>query len=200
MQTPGVAAYVCPPKPTTTATISADATPVAAHNLVLAHAEEMRAYILANNVDKACCKSILDAFDDKFLAARADPVVRYANETALTLITHLKEWYAFISPIELVANYERMCQTYDPSRPIEDLFKHMQDGWAYAQAGQQPYGKQQIINIAYALVFNTGAYGDACKEWEKQDILDKNWENFKAHFTTEHCLYRKQTQTAQATG
>jgi hypothetical protein len=91
MQTPGVAAYVCPPKPTTTATISADATPVAAHNLVLAHAEEMRAYILANNVDKACCKSILDAFDDKFLAARADPVVRYANETALTLITHLKE-------------------------------------------------------------------------------------------------------------
>jgi hypothetical protein len=106
MQTPGVAANICPPTSTATATIPADATPVAAHNLVLAHAEEMRAYILANNVDKACCKSILDAFDDKFLAARADPVVRYANETAITLITHLKECYAFISPIELVANYE----------------------------------------------------------------------------------------------
>jgi hypothetical protein len=93
-----------------------------------------------------------------------------------------------------------MCQTYDPSRPIEDLFKQMQDGWAYAQAGQQPYGKQQIINIAYALVFNTGVYSDACKEWEKQDILDKSWEKFKAHFTTEHRLYRKQTLTAHATG
>jgi hypothetical protein len=93
-----------------------------------------------------------------------------------------------------------MCQTYDPSRPIEDLFKQMQDRWAYAQAGQQPYGKQQIINIAYALVFNTGMNSDACKEWEKQGILDKNWENFKAHFTTEHRLYRTQTQTAQATG
>jgi hypothetical protein len=81
-----------------------------------------------------------------------------------------------------------------------NIFKQMQDGWAYAQAGQQPYGKQQIINISYALVFNTGVYSDACKEWEKQDILDKNWENFKAHFTTEHRLYRKQTQTAQATG
>jgi hypothetical protein len=91
MQTPGVAAYVRPPKPAATTTIPADATPVAAQNLVLAHAEEMRAYRLANNVDKACCNSILDAFDDKFLAARADPVVRYANETALTLITHLKE-------------------------------------------------------------------------------------------------------------
>jgi hypothetical protein len=200
MQTLGVVAYVRPPKPTATATIPADATPVAAKNLVLAHAEEMRAYRLANNVDKACCKSILDAFDDKFLASQADPVVRYANETAITLITHLKECYAFISPVELVANYERMCQTYDPSRPIEDFFKQMQDGWAYAQAGQQPYGKQQIINITYALVFNTGVYSDACKEWEKQDILDKHWENFKTHFTTEQRLYRKQTQTAQATG
>jgi hypothetical protein len=91
MQIPGVADYVRPPKPTATATISVDATPVAAQNLVLAHAEEIRAYRLANNVDKACCKSILDAFDDKLLAARADPVVRYANETALTIITHLKE-------------------------------------------------------------------------------------------------------------
>jgi hypothetical protein len=116
---------------------------VAAQTLALAHAEEMRAYRLANNVDKACCKSIVDAFDDKFLADRADPVVIYANETALTLITHLKECYAFISSIDIVANYERMCQTYDPSRPIEDLFKQMQDGWAYAQAGQQPYEKNR---------------------------------------------------------
>jgi hypothetical protein len=38
MQTPGVAAYVRPPKPTATATISADATPVAAQNLDMAHA------------------------------------------------------------------------------------------------------------------------------------------------------------------
>jgi hypothetical protein len=112
---------------------------VAAQNLIHAHEEERRAYILANNVNKACCKAILDAFDEKFLAARAGPIVRYANETAISLIAHLKECYAFISPIELVANYERMCQTYDPSRPIEDLFKHMQDGRAYAQAGQQPY-------------------------------------------------------------
>jgi hypothetical protein len=43
-------------------------------------------------------------------------------------------------------------------------------------------------------------YGDACKEWEKQNILDTKWENFKAHFTTEHRLYRKQTHTTQASG
>jgi hypothetical protein len=173
---------------------------VAAQNLIHDHAENMRAYRLANNVDKACCKAIIDDFDDKFLAARDDPIVRYANETSISLITHLKECYAFISPIELVENYERMCQSYDPSRPIEDPFKQMQDGSAYAQTGQQPYSTQQIIYIAYALIFNTGIYGDACKEWEKYNILDKNWENFKARFTTDHRLYRKQTHTAQAAG
>jgi hypothetical protein len=106
MQTPGVASYIRAPKPNATATIPAEATPVAAQNIILAHAEEMRAYRLANNVDKACCKSILDAFDEIFLAARADPVVRYANETAFSLITHLEDCYAFISPIKLVSNYE----------------------------------------------------------------------------------------------
>jgi hypothetical protein len=92
-----------------------------------------------------------------------------------------------------------MYQTYDPSRPIIYLFKKMQDGRAYAQEGQQPYGTHQIINIAYALIFNTGVYGDAWKECEKQNILNKNWENFKANFTTEHLLYRKQIHTTQAT-
>jgi hypothetical protein len=171
-----------PTNPGATAEIPDAATPVAAKILIQEHGEEMQAYRLANNVDKACCKAIFDAFYDKLLAVRVDPIVRYANKMAISLITHLKECYAFIPPIELVADYERMCQPYDPIRPIKDLFKQIQDGRAYAQAGQKPYGTQQIINIAYALIFDTGVYGDACKEWEKQNILDKNWENFKAHF------------------
>jgi hypothetical protein len=142
MQIPGVTGYTRPTNPGATAEIPDAATPVTAKILIQEHGEEMQAYILANNVDKACYKAVFDAFDDKFLVARVDPIVRYANETAILLITHLKECYAFILPIELVANYERMCQPYDPSRLIEDLFKQMQDGRAYAQAGQQPYGTQ----------------------------------------------------------
>jgi hypothetical protein len=42
---------------------------------------------------------MIDALDDNILAARADPIVRFANETAISLITHLKECYAFIPPI-----------------------------------------------------------------------------------------------------
>jgi hypothetical protein len=79
MQIPGVTGYTRPTNPVTTAEIPDAATPVAAKILIQKHGEEMRAYRLENNVDKACCKAILDAFDDKFLAARAGLIVKYAN-------------------------------------------------------------------------------------------------------------------------
>ena len=192
--------YVRPTNPGAIAVIPDAATDLEAKIIMQEHAEQLRAYRLANNVDKACCIVILETCDDKYFAARADPIVRYANETAISLITHLKDCYAFISPIELVENHDRMSVAYDPSRPIEDLYKQIQDGRAYAQAGNQPYGRQQLVNMAYALIFNTGVYHEGCKEWEREDIMEKTWENFKIHFTAEHRLYRKQTQTAQASG
>jgi hypothetical protein len=76
----------------------------------------------------------------------------------------------------------------------------MEDGRAYAQAGDQPYGRDHIINIAYALIFNIGVYPDGNKEWENNDILDKTWDTFKTHFTTDHKLYRKKSHASQSRG
>jgi hypothetical protein len=42
MQIPRVAGYIRPPKPDATATIPAEATPMAAQNIILDHAERMR--------------------------------------------------------------------------------------------------------------------------------------------------------------
>jgi hypothetical protein len=179
MQIPGVAGYMRPPNPDATATIPAEATPVAAQNLILAHAEKSSAYRLANNVDKVCCKSIIDAFDDKFLAARANPVVRYANKTDISLIAHLKDCYEFISPIELVANYDRMCQTYDPNRPIEDLSKKMQDGRAYAQAGQNRTGNSRSLtsrtpsSLTWASMETHARNGKNMTFWRKLGKISK---------------------------
>jgi hypothetical protein len=64
---------------------------VKANIMIQEHGEIIWSYHLGINVDNACVKLLLDAFDDKFMSARADPIVRYANETAISLITHLKE-------------------------------------------------------------------------------------------------------------
>jgi hypothetical protein len=77
-------------------------TSVEANNMVQAYAELVRAYGLANNVNKAYCKCILKACDDKCMSVIADPIVRYANETVISLLTDMEDCYAFVSPIELV--------------------------------------------------------------------------------------------------
>jgi hypothetical protein len=147
--------------------------------MVQEHAELLRAYRLVNNVDKACYKCILKAFHDEFMSSRADPIICNVKETSISLLTHLKDCYAFISPIELIDSYESMIQPYDPSCPIEDLFKHMQYGRASAHSGDQPFGYHQIINIAYALIFNSGVYMDGCKNgrkmiyWTRLGIISK---------------------------
>jgi hypothetical protein len=74
------------------------------------------------------CNKMRSYFEPNFLPTTwTDPSVLYVNEIAISLINRLKDWYTFISPIELIDNYERIIQPYDPSRPIEDLFEQMED-------------------------------------------------------------------------
>jgi hypothetical protein len=120
------------------------------------HREATQAYRTYHIVDQAIKKLILEAFADAYLNALSDKVVGYANCTSLDLLTHLLTFYAMIAPTELTQNYERLSTPYDPNQPIETFFQQIQDARAFAVAGGQPYGKAMIINVAYALVFNTG--------------------------------------------
>jgi hypothetical protein len=54
MQIPVGAGFTCPTNPGATAEIPDAATPVVAKILIQEHGEEMCAYCLENNVDKAC--------------------------------------------------------------------------------------------------------------------------------------------------
>jgi hypothetical protein len=60
--------------------ITDGASSVEASIILHEHAEQLRAYRLSNNVDKAYCKCILEAYYDKFLSSRADPIIRYTSE------------------------------------------------------------------------------------------------------------------------
>jgi hypothetical protein len=41
--------------------------------------------------------------------------------------------------------------------PIETLFKQIEDGVRYANAGAQPYMEAQYVNISFLLILNIGA-------------------------------------------
>jgi hypothetical protein len=157
-------------------------------------------YRTYHNVDQAIKKLLIEAFDDAYLNALSDEIVGYANCTSLQILTHLLTYYAMIAPTELTQNYERLNTPYDPNQPIETLFQQIQDARAFAVAGGQPYGASMIVNVAYTLVFNTGLYPDACREWQSRAIAAKTWAQFKIDFATAHREFRLTNQTAHQSG
>jgi hypothetical protein len=160
------------------------------------HCEATKVYHTYHNMDQAIKKLILEAFDDAYLNALLDEVVGYANCTSLDLLTDLLTFYAMIAPTELTQNYERLNTPYDTNQPIETLLQQIQDARAFALAGGQPYGAAMIFNVAYALVFNTGLYPDACRAWQSRAIEAKTWAQFKIDFATAHQEFRLTDQTA----
>jgi hypothetical protein len=164
------------------------------------HREGTQVHRTYHNVDQAIKKLIIEFFDGVYLNALSDEIVGYTNCTSLQLLTHLLTYYAMIAPTELTQNYERLNTPYDVNQPIETLFQHIQDARAFAVAGGQPYGSAMIVNVAYALTFNTGFFPNACRAWQSRAIARKTWAQFKIDFATAHREFRLATQTAQQSG
>jgi hypothetical protein len=192
--------FPVPNNPGASAEVVVDMTATVIAETTRLHREAAQVYRTYHNVDQAVKKLIIEAFDDAYLNALSDEIVGYANCTSLQLLTHLLTYYAMIAPTELTHNYERLNTQYDPNRPIETLFQQIQDAWAFAVAGGQPYGNAIIINVAYTLIFNTGLFPDECRGWQSRDTAGKTWAQFKIDFTTAHREFRLTNQTAHQSG
>jgi hypothetical protein len=62
------------------------------------------------------------------------------------------------------------------------LFQQIQDARDFTVAGGQPYGDAMIVNISFTLVFNTGLFPNACRDWQVRLAAQKTWINFKGSF------------------
>ena len=137
-----------------------------------------------NALQNALKKQLIAAVDNIYLEAIAEPYIKFGNRTIFDMLTHLFDTYAEITPSEMMENQTMMNKAWDPSLPIEVLFKQIQDASAFADRGGAAFSTAQIVNTAYTLVFNTGLFYDECKEWRKRTLpLRKDWPSFKQHFT-----------------
>jgi hypothetical protein len=105
-----------------------------------------------------------------------DYILQYANRSALEILMRLKQTYGFINPTQLAENYNKMTAPINFQDPIKTLFKQIEDGDRYANAGAQPYMKAQYVNIAFLLILNTGAIPDACRDWQRCTPMNQTWE------------------------
>ena len=90
-----------------------------------------------------------------------------------------------------------MRATWDPNSPFDCLVKQIEDGQDYADDGGQPYTAEQLLRIAYTLVFKTGLYFKDCKTWNARPAAQHTWDNFKIHFQTAQRLLRDQMRSTK---
>ena len=167
---------------------------------VRAHTEGLREYNLYRNTDRAIKQQVIGAVDNTYIRALKHRQTGFANVTTLQLLTHLLTTYGRITPYQLEENDKRFKKPFDPNQPFETLVEQIDDATDYAIAGGSPYTVSQIVSNAYNLVFNTGMFPEACREWRLKPEADKTWETFKTDFAVAHIDLRNLRHTSQTGG
>ena len=147
--------------------------------IVHRHTEDLRQWREFKNVNTALKNQLLSALDDIYICALKDCHIRFMNQSIRTILQHLFDNYSNINPLELEDNNTKMRATWDPNSPFDCLIKQVEDGQDYADNGGQPYTTEQLLRIAYTLVFKTGLYFEGCKAWNARPAAARTWDNSK---------------------
>ena len=164
------------------------------------HDATLRVWRQYQATDKALKQLLLQAVDPVYVQPLRNRLTGFATVSTRTILDHLYARYGRISPLDLEANDQRFKAAYDTAMPIEGLFEQISKAIDLADAAGAPYTAEQILNNAYALMFQTGVYGEACKEWRRRLPAQKTWPLFQEHFAAAHEDLREAQATTQSAG
>jgi hypothetical protein len=143
------------------------------------HDEFRRIYTNRINVDQVLKRIMLETYDKMHTSQLKDYILQYGNRSALEVIMHLKQTYGFIDPTQLAEHYNKMKAPINFQYPIETLFKQIEDGVHYTNAGMQPYIESQYVNIVVLLILNTDAIPYACRDRQCRTPVNQTWADFR---------------------
>jgi hypothetical protein len=109
--------------------------------------EDVQTYWTYTSVQQAFNKQIISVFEPMYLEILNDNMVGYTNVSARDMFDQLFETYGNTTAVDLEINVEHMRQAWDPQKPVETLFKQIQDYADYSEAGSVLIGPSQQINI-----------------------------------------------------
>jgi hypothetical protein len=132
--------------------------------------------------DKALRNQLILATPPAYIRALYDDTLGFGNVTCLQLLLHLWHNYGRITQTELDANLLRMAAAWTPPTPIESLFAQLEDGIRFATAGNDPPSMPTVVRQGYNIVYATGLFDVACREWRCLPDGNKTMPVFQAHF------------------
>jgi hypothetical protein len=192
--------FIEPANPGTTPIIPPLATAAIIGQTVRDHEENLRIWRQYNNVNAALKQQLISAISNIYIRTLQDRHTGFANVSTRELIEHLLRTYGNITPTDLAENDLRFKAAYDPAEPIETLYSQLEDAMDYADAGANAYTPNQVVSNAYTLVFNTGMFPEACRDWRKLPAADKTWATFKTDFAEAYRDFRLSQTTTQTQG
>ena len=148
--------FVPPANPGAMPVIPTGTTRPKAASIRYAHNAATLAFKNFRNVDRALRQQLLGAVEDNFVQVKHRPHQGYIGSSMLYFFTHLYKTYSVISNSNWIANNKHFREAYAPTKPIDVVWRQIDDAVAYADASSTPYLSKQVLANAYQIVFNTG--------------------------------------------
>ena len=190
-----VATFVVPTNPVSAPDIESNSTGAQITELLYAFDTATALFNEYDHTDKALQKILLTTVDEIFIRSLRHKYVGYGLATTRTILDHLYITYANISSADLQENDAVFCTPYNINQPIETLFDRIEICGDYVAAGNTPYSLEQVLGIAFQLVYQTGLFVDDCKAWKSLPVQQKTWTDFKNFFATANNEWREPQNT-----
>jgi hypothetical protein len=88
--------------------------------------------------------------------------------TAQQFNHHLLTKYGNIMPTDLAHNDSNFRTAYKLAQTIgESLFSQLEDAMDFANGGGNPYTAAQDVTNTYSIIFSTGLFSEACRNWHQ---------------------------------
>jgi hypothetical protein len=187
--------WIEPDHPGAPPVIAPATTAVQMKNITSTYSHNLETWTNVHYTRAALKQQILDTFDDDYLIGLQDPDLGWLNITPLAMISYLYDNFGEISNEDLVVIKSKLNDPYDPTTPIHQYFKRLEEIKVFASKGNAPIADHDLISSAYVSIKNTNAYEKAIDDWDDSDPDYKTWPQFKTDFIKAYHRYKRKTVT-----
>jgi hypothetical protein len=160
--------------------------------------QEVTQHTLYYRVSTELTSQILRAVDNIYLRELEDPEFGYGDVSPHTMIQHLDDNYAVLTPEALEANRTALSDPWNPDEPIENLWTKMFEIQRIATAGAAEISDVAVITLTLAMFENSGLLGTTTQQWRVRPVAQWTLPTFKTDFTLANTERIRQTTAAGA--
>jgi hypothetical protein len=142
-------------------------------------------YNSEQNVDRAVIATLDISIPDDFKSGGFATNGWSGNINGREIIANLKDKYGTPGPADKEKIEAIFMKPYNPSRPIESMFKELETARMMSILAHVPYTDAQILDKALTKIQVTNQYRNAIVDWAlaiADDANNNNWDAFKDHF------------------